>query len=90
MLRITEVLKKLKMILINPLRLYHTKYWTWYIKKEICKRTLYNYVGNGYLDIINLDLPRKVRYKNRKHNNTNTHKKDTKIRINCTYENFKG
>ena len=53
------------------------------------KRTLYNYVENGYLDIINLDLPRKVRYKKRKHNNANTPKKDTKIRINRTYEDFK-
>ena len=53
------------------------------------KRTLYNYVENGYLDIINLDLPRKVRYKKRKHNNINTPKKDTKIRINRTYEDFK-
>ena len=53
------------------------------------KRTLYNYVENGYLDIINLDLPRKVRYKKRKHINTNTPKKDTKIRINRTFEDFK-
>lgn len=51
--------------------------------------TLYNYVENGYLDIINLDLPRKVRYKKRKHSNTNTPKKDTKIRINRTFEDFK-
>ena len=51
-------------------------------------RTLYNYVENGYLDIINLDLPRKVRYKKRNHNK-NTEKKDTKIRINRTYEDFK-
>ena len=55
----------------------------------IGKRTLYNYVENGYLDIINLDLPRKVRYKKRKHNNSNISKKDTKIRINRTYEDFK-
>lgn len=52
------------------------------------KRTLYNYVENGYLDIINLDLPRKVRYKKRNKNN-NIPKKDTKIRINRTYEDFK-
>ena len=30
------------------------------------KRTLYNYVENGYLDIVNLDLPRKVRFRQRK------------------------
>ena len=53
------------------------------------KRTLYNYVENGYLDIINLDLPRKVRYKKRKRNNNDVPKKDTKIRINRTYEDFK-
>ena len=53
------------------------------------KRTLYNYVENGYLDIINLDLPRKVRYKKRKRNNPNKPKKDTKIRINRTYEDFR-
>ena len=52
------------------------------------KRTLYNYVEKGYLDIINLDLPRKVRYKKR-NKNTTVIKKDTKIRINRTYECFK-
>ena len=52
------------------------------------KRTLYNYVENGYLDIINLDLPRKVRYKKR-NRNTNIEKKDTKIRINRTYIDFR-
>lgn len=52
------------------------------------KRTLYNYVEKGYLDIINLDLPRKVRYKKR-NRNTNVEKKDTKIRINRTYECFR-
>ena len=56
---------------------------------SVGKRTLYNYVEKGYLDIINLDLPRKVRYKKRKKNNTNIPKKDTKIRINRTYEHFK-
>ena len=56
---------------------------------SVGKRTLYNYVEKGYLDIINLDLPRKVRYKKRKRNNKDTPKKDTKIRINRTYEDFK-
>lgn len=55
---------------------------------SVGKRTLYNYVENGYLDIINLDLPRKVRYKKR-NRNTNVEKKDTKIRINRTYIDFK-
>ena len=51
------------------------------------KRTLYNYVEKGYLDIINLDLPRKVRYKKRiKRKEATT--KDTKIRFGRTYSNF--
>lgn len=52
------------------------------------KRTLYNYVEKGYLDIINLDLPRKVRYKKRVRY-THVTKKDTKIRINRTYIDFR-
>ena len=55
---------------------------------SVGKRTLYNYVEKGYLDIINLDLPRKIRYKKRKRNGT-TIPKDTKIRVNRTYEDFK-
>lgn len=55
---------------------------------SVGKRTLYNYVEKGYLDIINLDLPRKVRYKKRKRNETPI-PKDTKIRVNRTYEDFK-
>lgn len=52
------------------------------------KRTLYNYVEKGYLDIINLDLPRKVRYKKRiKKQKVTT--KDTRIRLGRTYSNFK-
>lgn len=55
---------------------------------SVGERTLYNYVEKGYLDIINLDLPRKVRYKKRRQKQTTT-TKDTKIRINRTYEDFK-
>jgi len=51
------------------------------------KRTLYNYVEKGYLDIINLDLPRKVRYKKRTKKQEAT-TKDTKIRLGRTYSNF--
>jgi transposase, IS30 family len=49
------------------------------------KRTLYNYVEKGYLDIINFDLPKKVTYKKR-----TKHKppKNTKIRVGRTYEDF--
>lgn len=55
---------------------------------SVGERTLYNYVEKGYLDVINLDLPRKVRYKKRRQKQTTT-TKDTKIRINRTYEDFK-
>ena len=55
---------------------------------SVGKRTLYNYVEKGYLDIINLDLPRKVSYKKRKRNETPI-PKDTKIRVNRTYQDFK-
>lgn len=53
----------------------------------IGKRTLYNYVESGYLDIINLDLPRKVRYKKR-NKRSDKITKDTKFRINRTYNDF--
>ena len=53
------------------------------------ERTLYNYVEKNYLDIINLDLPRKVRYKKRKKNDNNKSKrKDNKYRENRTYRDF--
>ena len=51
------------------------------------KRTLYNYIENGYLDIINLDLPRKVRYKKRR-NHQQVQIRSTKIRENRTYQDF--
>ena len=54
---------------------------------SVGKRTLYNYVEKGYLDIINLDLPRKVRYKVRKQKQNKT-KKDYSYRIGRTYEDF--
>lgn len=51
------------------------------------KRSLYNYLEKGYLDIANIDLPRKVRYKKRtKH--TDITIKNTKIRENRTYQDF--
>lgn len=52
------------------------------------KRTIYNYVEKGYLDIINLDLPRKVRYKKRVKKEEPI-AKDTKIKIGRTFSNFK-
>ena len=52
------------------------------------ERTLYNYVENGYLDIINLDLPRKVRYKKRKKLNNENKRKDTRYRKGRTFKDF--
>lgn len=52
-----------------------------------CKRTLYNYVEKGYIDINNIDLPRKVRYKKRtKKQEVNI--RNTKIREGRTYKDF--
>lgn len=56
------------------------------IKKS--KRTLYNYLEKGYLDIINLDLPKKVRYKTRKKKDDNPKLRNTKIREGRTYQDF--
>lgn len=53
----------------------------------VSKRTLYNYVENGYLDIINLDLPMKVRYRKRKKSQSRK-TKDTKHRLGRTYLDF--
>lgn len=55
---------------------------------SVKERTLYNYVENNYLDIINLDLPRKVRYKKRKKKSDNKDKKEYKYRKNRTYKDF--
>ena len=84
--------KRLNQIVSNDIRNGHS--FSMIIRNHkdefnVGKRTLYNYVEKGYLDIINLDLPRKVRYKKRRKNNTDIPKKDTKIRINRTYEHFK-
>lgn len=52
-----------------------------------CKRTLYNYLEKGYIDINNIDLPRKVRYKKRsKKQEVNI--RNTKIREGRTYQDF--
>jgi len=58
-------------------------------KNEISKtkRTLYNYLEKGYLDINNLDVPRKVRYKIRKKKQEVKIRK-TKIREGRTYQDF--
>lgn len=59
-------------------------------KNEIskCKRTLYNYLEKGYLDINNIDLPRKVRYKVRKKKEDEPKIRNSKIREGRTYQDF--
>ena len=53
-----------------------------------CSRsTLYNYVSNNCFSIGPIDLPRKVRLKKRKKKKA-IEKKDSKARINRTYEDF--
>ena len=55
---------------------------------NISKRTLYNYLEKGYLDIKNIDLPRKVRYKKRTRNVSKNSRKQDSCRTNRTYEDF--
>ncbi len=52
------------------------------------KTTFYTYVNNGVINLTNLDLPRKVRYKKRKKKDDNNYKKDLSILINRTYEEY--
>lgn len=54
---------------------------------NIGKRTLYNYQEKEYFDVMNIDLPRKVRYKKRKQN-TDNNIKSRKHRIGRTYQDF--
>lgn len=53
----------------------------------VCKRTLYRYQEQGYLDTLNIDLPRKVRYKKRK-KKQDAIPKNSKHRIGRTYQDF--
>lgn len=50
------------------------------------RKTLYNYIENGLLDISNINLPRKVRYKPRKKHTKKINK--TKLRENRTFDDF--
>ena len=54
---------------------------------NVCKRTLYRYQEKEYFDIMNIDLPRKVRYKKRK-KNQEVVPKNTKHRVGRTYQDF--
>ena len=53
----------------------------------VCKKTLYNYIDKCVFDVRNVDLPRKVRYKNRK--KPRAEPKPYKYRQGRTYEDFK-
>lgn len=50
------------------------------------EKTIYAYIDNGVLDVKNIDLPRKVRYKLRK--KPKEFKVDKACRINRTYDNY--
>ncbi len=52
-----------------------------------CKTTFYKYVNDGVLQLSNLDLPRKVKYKKRKKNNKGN-KRDLSILKDRTYEDY--
>ncbi len=54
---------------------------------NVCKRTVYNYIDNCLLDAKNIDLPRKVRYKNRK--KKSNHTVNYQYRAGRTYDDFK-
>lgn len=53
----------------------------------VCKKTLYNYIDKCVFDVRNIDLPRKVRYKNRK--KPRAEPKPYKFRQGRTYTDFK-
>lgn len=57
---------------------------------DITERTLYNYQENDLLEIRNIDLPRKVRYKKRKRNvsKSNKERNEESCRINRNYNDF--
>ena len=52
------------------------------------KTTFYSYVNNGIINLTNLDLPRKVKYKKRKKKNTTEYKRELSLLINRTYEDY--
>lgn len=53
-----------------------------------CKTTFYKYVNMGILSLCNLDLPKKVKYKQRKSNKDKDYKRKTALLKGRTYENF--
>lgn len=53
------------------------------------RMTMYNYVDLGVFSFKNMDLPRKVKYKKRKENERQRVRRETVIRKERTYEDFK-
>jgi IS30 family transposase len=52
------------------------------------KPTFYKYINQNIVNLGNLDLPRKVKYKKRKRKNKTKNKRDISILKNRTFENF--
>lgn len=55
---------------------------------RMSKPTFYKYVDMGVINLTNLDLPRKVKYKKRKKNKSKTNKRDLALLIGRTYEEY--
>ena len=53
------------------------------------RTSMYKYINLGIFKARNIDLPRKVRYKKRKNTNEEKKRRETQIRKNRTYEDFK-
>lgn len=53
------------------------------------RTSMYKYINLGIFKARNIDLPRKVRYKKRKNTNEDKKRRETQIRKNRTYEDFK-
>ena len=52
------------------------------------KTTFYSYVNKGVINLTNLDLPKKVKYKKRKKKDNTEYKKELSLLINRTYEDY--
>ncbi|MEG2464384.1 MAG: IS30 family transposase [Malacoplasma sp.] len=53
-----------------------------------CKTTFYKYINDGIFSLCNLDLPKKVKYKKRKHTNNHDYKRKLAILKGRTYEEY--
>lgn len=52
------------------------------------KTTFYTYVNKGIVNLTNLDLPRKVKYKKRNKNDNKEYKRELSLLINRSYEDY--